>query len=90
MAPAMSQTASGMVALVNLCKKEKVKYIAVEPQYPKTTSATVLNKALEAEKQEVKLIEIDPLETAEPNDLDATWYVRKVTENLDILGGLKP
>ncbi len=88
--PGDEPNSTRMEALVNLCKKEKVKYIAVEPQYPKTTAATVLNKALEAEKQEVKLIEIDPLETAEPNDLDATWYVRKVTENLDILGGLKP
>jgi hypothetical protein len=34
---------------------------------------------------EVKLVEIDPLETAEPGQVDAGWYVKKMKENLKVL-----
>jgi ABC-type Zn uptake system ZnuABC Zn-binding protein ZnuA len=71
-----------MRELVELCVKEDVHVIAVEPQYPKTSAATAVLKALEKEgKKNVKLVEIDPLETA-AKDLSADLYVKKMRQNL--------
>jgi ABC-type Zn uptake system ZnuABC Zn-binding protein ZnuA len=74
-----------MIQLIDNCVKEGVGVIAVEPQYPKTTSAQVLQDELRKKKHEVKLVEVDPLETAEPKELNDSWYVRKMRENIDNL-----
>jgi ABC-type Zn uptake system ZnuABC Zn-binding protein ZnuA len=68
--------------------------IAVEPQYPKNTSA----KALQTEIKNkggtiIPLIEIDPLETADAAQLEklgADWYLTKMQQNLDVLAKGQP
>jgi ABC-type Zn uptake system ZnuABC Zn-binding protein ZnuA len=85
MAPNVEATAPEMANLVKKCVEEKVHVIAVEPQYPKTTSARVLQDELKKKNHEVKLVEIDPLETAPKAELEkegARWYDRKMRENL--------
>ena len=51
----------------------------------RTTSARVLQEELQKKNHEVKLVEIDPLETADPKELEkdgAGWYEKKMRENL--------
>jgi ABC-type Zn uptake system ZnuABC Zn-binding protein ZnuA len=85
--PGDEPAAKRLAELVDLCYAKKVCVIAVEPQYPKTTSAHVLQKELRRKGcPEVELVEIDPLETATPEELASPdWYVRKMKENLDHL-----
>jgi ABC-type Zn uptake system ZnuABC Zn-binding protein ZnuA len=84
--PGDEPTSPRLAELVRLCKEKGVRVIAVEPQYPKTTSAHVLQNELKRHGCSVALVEIDPLETATPEELeDANWYIRKMKENLDRL-----
>ena len=85
--PGIEPGAKKMKDLVAKCLKEKIQYIAVEPQYPSSTSAKVLLAELKAKDNDYKIefIEIDPLETADPKTLDAGWYVTKMKENLKTL-----
>jgi ABC-type Zn uptake system ZnuABC Zn-binding protein ZnuA len=71
--------------LIARCKEHKVRLIAVEPQYPTTGAATVLTRELKREGIEVKLVEIDPLETASEKDLSAGLYIKVMRENLENL-----
>lgn len=88
-APGQEPSPGHLKELVEKCKKENVHVIAVEPQYPKGTSAEVLQK-------EVKGLEfavVDPLETAGDKDVkddqkelkDKGWYEKKMKQNLDAL-----
>ena len=71
-------------SLVDKCKEEKIHVIATEPQYEEKEAET-LKTELKKKGVEVELIVIDPLETADPKDLDADWYERKMRQNLDTL-----
>ena len=72
--------------LVAACKHHKVKVIAVEPQYSGKTAAARLVEQLKHDGVEgVRLVEIDPLETANPADLSADWYEAKMRANIDAL-----
>jgi ABC-type Zn uptake system ZnuABC Zn-binding protein ZnuA len=76
--------------LFSLCRKEKISAIAVEPQYPKTTSASVLQQDLAKKGVKVPLVPVDPMETADPADLGkegAGWYEARMRENLKALAG---
>ncbi len=89
--PGDEPTSPRLANLVKLCKEKGVRVIAVEPQYPGTTSAKVLQDELRKHGCEVALVEIDPLETATPAELaDRGWYVRKMKENLDRLAKSLP
>jgi zinc transport system substrate-binding protein len=71
--------------LVAVCKKEKVRVIAVEPQYPSSTSAANLQQDLKREGISVQLAPVDPLETADANELKkegADWYTSRMKKNL--------
>lgn len=76
--------------LVDLCKKDHIRVIAVEPQYP-TSAAQQLLEGIGKEGGKVQLVEIDPLETAAPEDFSAEhgngrdFYVRKMRGNLERL-----
>ncbi len=86
--PGQEATAPEMTNLVKKCVEQKVRVIAVEPQYPTTTSARVLQEELKKKNHEVKLVEIDPLETADAKELEkggAGWYEKKMRENLQRL-----
>jgi ABC-type Zn uptake system ZnuABC Zn-binding protein ZnuA len=81
-----------LATIVQLCRDEKrpIAAITVEPQYPKTTSAAVLNREL---KGKVPLVEIDPLETADPEELrkeGAGWYEARMRKNLEALASKLP
>jgi ABC-type Zn uptake system ZnuABC Zn-binding protein ZnuA len=83
--PGDEATAPEMTNLVKKCVEQKVRVIAVEPQYPKSTSARVLQEELQKKNHKVELVEIDPLETAEPKELEkegAGWYEKKMRGNL--------
>jgi ABC-type Zn uptake system ZnuABC Zn-binding protein ZnuA len=83
--PGDEPTAPEMTNLVKKCVEQKVRVIAVEPQYPKTTSARVLQEELQKKNHKVELVEIDPLETADPKELEkdgAAWYEKKMRGNL--------
>jgi ABC-type Zn uptake system ZnuABC Zn-binding protein ZnuA len=75
--------------LVDRCLKEDVRIIAVEPQYPEV-SATAIKNALKEKGKTVVLVEIDPLETAEPDKLSAGLYVETMRKNLKNLADQLP
>jgi ABC-type Zn uptake system ZnuABC Zn-binding protein ZnuA len=75
--------------LVELCKKDDIRVLAVEPQYSKTTSAATLERELQGK---LRPVEIDPLETAtDAKDLkDPKWYEAKMRRNIQDLAGALP
>lgn len=89
-APGEEASARQLTDLVELCrnKKNPVAAIAVEPQYPKSTSATTLRNELRGKGVAIKMIEIDPLETADAEELEAEgagWYEKRMRRNLRAL-----
>lgn len=88
-APGQEPSPGHMKELVEKCKKENVRVIAVEPQYPKGTSAEVLQREVPG----VEFAVVDPLENAGDKDVkedqkelkDKGWYERKMKQNLDAL-----
>src|SRR5262249_23063881 len=69
------------------CAKEGVSIIAIEPQFPQSQhiAEDVARQVQNLGKPAPKIITIDPLETAEANELKADWYVRKMRENIQQL-----
>jgi ABC-type Zn uptake system ZnuABC Zn-binding protein ZnuA len=91
--PGDEPTAGHLKKLVELCVEEKkegkpVGAIAVEPQYPRSTSATTLQKELKARDVAVGLVEVDPMETADAEVLakqGAGYYAAQMRSNLKAL-----
>jgi zinc transport system substrate-binding protein len=81
-APGVEPSAKKMQELIDLCLKEKVRIIAVEPQYPSNTAAQVVLTALKKKGIDAQFVEVDPLETAKFEDLTPDFYERKTRENL--------
>jgi zinc transport system substrate-binding protein len=73
-----------MAALVDIGIKEDVRIIAVEPQYREDTAET-LRKNLNKRGGKAVIVEIDPLETAPRDKLDADYYFRVMRQNLQNL-----
>lgn len=91
--PGDEPSAGRLAELAKLCQDKGVHVIAVEPQYPKTTSAELLRKALEKSKLAVQMVEIDPLETADPPEKlmkDSRWYEIKMRRNIEDLAKALP
>lgn len=82
--PGVSVDSKHLAELVDLCKKHEVSVIAVEPQYSRA-SADQLRDELRRRGLAVEVIEIDPVETAEPGDLDAGYYERVMRRNVETL-----
>jgi ABC-type Zn uptake system ZnuABC Zn-binding protein ZnuA len=83
--------ATKMRDLVKLMKEKDIRVIATEPQYQSSHKlAEILKENLAKQKIEVKLVEIDPLETAQAKDLDAGYYVKKMRENITNLAKALP
>ena len=75
-----------MKKLIEKCVKDKVRVIAVEPQYASHQSPKQLKAELEAAGvQDVVIVELDPLETATAAELTPDWYERKMRTNLENL-----
>jgi ABC-type Zn uptake system ZnuABC Zn-binding protein ZnuA len=86
-APGQEPSPGHLKKLVEICKKEDVRDIAVEPQYPKGTSAEVLKR----EVKDIEFVIVDPLETADGKELmDKGWYEKKMKQNLDALAKSLP
>lgn len=72
--------------LIDLCEKDRVRVIAVEPQYPHTTAAsTLLNELRIRGVTDPVFAEVDPIETASSDQLKPDYYEIKMRENIDHL-----
>lgn len=83
--PGTEPSAARIAQLAKLCKDERVRVLAVEPQYSTSSSARLLAEALKRDGIEARMIEIDPMETAEASSLDSGWYERTMAANLKAL-----
>ena len=82
--PGNDPNAKRFTKLIEECKEKNYHFIAKEPQYSAQAVDTLRN-ALKKEKLEVTVFTFDPLETANPAELDADWYVKNMANNLHIL-----
>lgn len=83
--PGVEPSSDKLNELIETCRKEKVRVIAVEPQYPSKTSAKLIRDALRGNKAnpvDAEFVEIDPLETANESDLSPELYERVMRANL--------
>jgi zinc transport system substrate-binding protein len=85
--PGDEPTPGHLNKLVDLCRnpKKPIGAITVEPQYPESSSAAQVRDALQ---NRIELVKIDPLETADPDELTkegAAWYEKRMLENLKAL-----
>jgi ABC-type Zn uptake system ZnuABC Zn-binding protein ZnuA len=93
-APGEEPLPGHLAKLVEKCKTSHVRILAVEPQYPQGSSADILKK----EVKDIKLVEVDPLETADAADLredqkelkSADWYETKMRQNVATLAKSLP
>jgi ABC-type Zn uptake system ZnuABC Zn-binding protein ZnuA len=88
--PGAEPSAVRLADLVKMCKEQDVRVIAVEPQYPNSSSAKTLKDELKAKNLKVDLAEVDPLETAADLEDLAGWYEKKTRGNLDNLAKALP
>jgi ABC-type Zn uptake system ZnuABC Zn-binding protein ZnuA len=90
--PGLEADAGQMAKLVKLCKEKDVQVIVVEPQYSKG-AAESLQRHLRGQGIDVRLAEVDPMETAAAGDdgnPDPELYVRRMRANIDNLVGALP
>lgn len=77
--------------IVRLCQKDKIRVIAVEPQFPRSTSARVIKETLQKAKNnpiEAEFAAVDPLETADEIELRVDLYERVMRSNLNNLASV--
>jgi ABC-type Zn uptake system ZnuABC Zn-binding protein ZnuA len=92
--PGMDPDAVKMKDLIELCIKDGVRVIAVEPQY-KRAPAETLQRSLKEKNHDVEIVEIDPLETVEvpagkKHNPDPGYYLKKMRENFEKLAKALP
>jgi ABC-type Zn uptake system ZnuABC Zn-binding protein ZnuA len=87
--PDVAPTAAHLGKLVELCQKEKVHVIAVEPQYNAASADQLLAELKNRGVKDVTIVVVDPMETAEAKDLNgkdgADWYTKTMRKNIDEL-----
>jgi ABC-type Zn uptake system ZnuABC Zn-binding protein ZnuA len=76
--------------LTKLARDNDVRVIAVEPQYPENTSAKTLLRELKQHGVDAQFVVVDPIETAQPEDLTPDFYERKMRANIDNLAKALP
>jgi ABC-type Zn uptake system ZnuABC Zn-binding protein ZnuA len=74
-----------LTQLLKTCQDEHVRLIATEPQYSTKTGAQVLLTELKRKVPDAAFVEIDPIETAPPDELKPDYYERKMRENIENL-----
>lgn len=79
--PGQEPSDATLQKLIKLCKDKQVRVIAVEPQFHKHTSARIIADAL----PDVRLAEVDPLETCDAADLSPALYETVMRRNLENL-----
>ena len=86
--PGMDADPVAMSQLAAIVKEKNVRVIAVEPQYS-SAQAEVLRDSLKRDKIDVKIVTIDPLETAPiatgSVNPDSAFFLNKMRENIDAL-----
>lgn len=85
--PGLEADAGQLAKLVKLCKETDVRVIVVEPQYSKG-AAESLRQHLKGQGIDIRLAEVDPMETAaagEDGNPDPELYVRRMRANIDNL-----
>lgn len=92
--PGVDPDAVTIAKLIEACQKEQVSVITVEPQYPKG-HAEAIQSALKAKKLDVRIVTLDPLETApvaqgQTFNPDPGYYLKKMRENIDELSKALP
>ncbi len=84
--PGQEPNPTQLKELIDKCRKENVRIIAVEPQYSSRGTVEVLkNELTKAGIADPKIIELDTLETATAQELDKDWYIGKMRKNLAAL-----
>ena len=86
--PGVEPSAEKMKQIVELCLKDHITAIAVEPQFPTNTSAKAILNALHQKDLQARFVEIDPLETAPETDLGPELYEKKIRDNLKNLANV--
>ncbi len=82
--PGQEPTPKQLADLIKKCQKEGARVIAAEPQFSKLGAVNTLKQALaQAGVANAAVIELDPLETATPEELTADWYERKIRANFE-------
>ena len=78
--------------LMNLCKTENIRVIAIEPQFA-AAQAELMRDDLKRRGIDVKIVTIDPLETADKKgkyNPDPDYYLKKMRTNIDTLANALP
>lgn len=93
--PGDEPSAAHLAHIIKQCQNpsKPIAAITVEPQYPKSTSAAIVQRELKAKGMTVPLVEIDPLETAQVAELKsegASWYETRMRKNLEALAKTLP
>jgi ABC-type Zn uptake system ZnuABC Zn-binding protein ZnuA len=89
--PGLEPDPTKLGKLAKLCKEKPIQAIAVEPQYDRRPADALLSHLKGQNISPPEIVEIDPLETATPNDLkDPEWYENKMHANIDRLKKLVP
>ena len=88
LAPGGEASPAHLAKLSKLCKETGIRVIAVEPQYPTSSSAGILQEDLKGDKIKIELAPVDPMETADADELKkegANWYTKRMRQNLEEL-----
>jgi ABC-type Zn uptake system ZnuABC Zn-binding protein ZnuA len=84
--PGSEPTKQDLDQLVKTCLEKNARLLAVEPQFSPQAAETVLKELRrDGRIPDAATVEIDPLETCRPDELDAGWYERKMRANLEAL-----
>jgi len=82
--PGVEPSRSQMNDIIKVCKENKVRLIAVEPQFPSNTAAKSVLESVRGIPglEDAEFVEIDPFETANPEDLSPDLYEKVMRQNL--------
>lgn len=85
--PGSEPTRGELNELVKKCVENHARLLAVEPQFSPQAADTIVKELRQRGVSDAGTVEIDPLETCRPDELDAGWYERKMRANLEALAG---
>ena len=81
--PGVEPSRAQMNQVIEMCRKNNVRLIAVEPQFSANSAAkSVLDALKQSGMADAAFVEVDPLETCDPSQLTASFYETKVRQNL--------
>jgi ABC-type Zn uptake system ZnuABC Zn-binding protein ZnuA len=83
--PGVDPDGKQLKRIIEHCKEKGIRLIVVEPQYNRNTAAATILKELRDAGLDARFVEIDPLETANPAEMTADFYERKMRRNLENL-----